>query len=90
MIDVASEVDPGLTTSRDLADRSRCRNVIGGRRIVNVIVPDTTADLERITRASRVALLGVEFWSVGGHGIVAEALIAVHDTGDGVASELAA
>jgi hypothetical protein len=55
------------------------------RSRVNVVVPGSSANLRRVARAVKVTLRGVEDRRVTRHGIIAETLVAVHHTGDGVA-----
>jgi hypothetical protein len=55
---------------------------------VNVVVPHTSTDFSRI-RALQVALYGVEQRRISRHGIVTEALVAVHQTGDRVTCQSA-
>lgn len=53
-------------------------------RIVDLVVPSSTANLGRVSGARKVALLVIEKWSIGGHGIVTPALVAIHNTGNGI------
>jgi hypothetical protein len=54
--------------------------------VVDLIVLSSTTHLERVTRAWAVAALCREGRSGRRHGIVAQAAVTVHHTGDGVAS----
>lgn len=52
-------------------------------------MPNSTTDLGGVTRAGGAALAGIQSGSDERDGIVTEALIAVHDTGDCVAGSSA-
>lgn len=81
---VAADRGVGTVTAADAWGSARGRNGSIGGGGVNLIMPCAAAYLVSIAGAREVALLSVEGWSQGGHGVVAAALVAVDETGNDV------